>query len=83
MLLTGIIFIRLNLYGDSFNRLTVDKDILQVQDEGRQLLLKSRQTDLQNAIEETSAEIRKKNYDKFKFYGDCLIFFWVTYTSMN
>ena len=50
-------------------RLTANKPIYQVQQEGRQLLLKSRQSDLQNAIEETTAEIRRKNHDKFKFHG--------------
>ena len=50
-------------------RLTEDKNILQIQQEGRVLLLKSRQKDLEIAIEEVAAEIRRKTYDKFKFLG--------------
>ena len=53
-----------------FCRLTDDtnKDVILA--EGRILLLKSTQEELQNHIEETAAEIRKKNYDKYKFLGN-------------
>ena len=61
------------LSNDYIFRLTVDKDILQVQQEGRELLLKSRQKDLEISIEEVSAEIRRKTYDKYKFHGASFI----------
>ena len=41
-------------------------------EEGRMLLLRSTQADLQNHIEEIAAEIRKKNYDRYKFLGNSL-----------
>ena len=37
--------------------------------EGKHLLMQNMIVDLQHAIEEISAEIRQKNYDRYNYHG--------------
>ena len=59
----------LNKSYDLYFRLTEEKSKEEVLGDGRILLLEASLLELQSEIEETAAEVRRKNYDKYKLHG--------------